>query len=184
MELWTERLWLREFQQADIPVLYAYNQHPEFQRYEGGQPVSEYQFSRIIEDIIAEQTHTPRTSYYFAVVNDTQVIGSCYIAVRHRDHRQAEIGYVVGYPYWRKGYATEAAQEVLRYGFETLNMHRIYAEVISENRASVRVLEKVGMRQEAQLCENTYFSGRWWNTCIYALLEHEWNTATEGQHNV
>jgi RimJ/RimL family protein N-acetyltransferase len=174
MELKTQRLRLREFEPADIPILYAYNQHPEFQRYESGPPVSEYKFHRIIDDIIAQQTCEPRFCYYFAMVCADQVIGSCYLAVRDLDHQQAEIGYTVGFEHWRKGFATEAARAIVQFGFEVLDMHRIYAEVISANQASVRVLEKIGMRREAELCENAHFSGRWWNTYLYAMLAHEY----------
>ena len=173
MELKTRRLWLREFEKADIPVLYAYNQHPEFQRFEAGPLVSEYQFFQIIQDIIAQQAEQPRQSFYFAVVRDHHVIGSSYVTIHDTKNRQAEIGYVIGFEHWGNGYATEAAQAVIRFGFETLKQHRIYAEVISENRASVRVLEKIGMQREAHLRENIYFHQRWWDTCIYAILEQE-----------
>jgi RimJ/RimL family protein N-acetyltransferase len=69
----------------------------------------------------------------------------------NREHRRAELGYWLGVPYWGQGYATEAAQAVVRYGFETLGLARIYASHFSENRASGRVLEKIGMRHEGCL---------------------------------
>ena len=64
------------------------------------------------------------------------------------EHHRAELGYWLGVPYWGKGYATEAAKEVVRYGFETLNLKRIYASYVSGNPASGRVLEKIGMHYE------------------------------------
>ena len=66
-------------------------------------------------------------------------------------HHRAELGYWLGVPYWGKGYATEASQEVLRFGFETLKLRRIYASYVTENLASGRVLEKIGMRSEGML---------------------------------
>lgn len=66
-------------------------------------------------------------------------------------HHRAELGYWLGVPYWRCGYATEAAEAVVRYGFETLGLHRIYASYVSANHASGRVLQKIGMRHEGCL---------------------------------
>ena len=127
MELQSERLLLRDFEQSDIPILYRHNLHAEVRRFEKSPPVTEYQFYRIIQDIILEQSETPRTSYYFAVLrkSDSCLLGSCYIAVRDETHRQAEIGYVLGTDYWGQGYATEAARTVIAFGFQNLNIHRI-----------------------------------------------------------
>jgi ribosomal-protein-alanine N-acetyltransferase len=64
------------------------------------------------------------------------------------DHRRAELGYWIGVPHWGKGYATEAAGAMVQYGFETLQLHRIFASHFADNLASARVLRKIGMRHE------------------------------------
>jgi ribosomal-protein-alanine N-acetyltransferase len=64
------------------------------------------------------------------------------------DHRRAELGYWIGVPYWRNGYATEAAMAQVKYGFEALGLHRIFASHVAKNSASARVLRKIGMRHE------------------------------------
>ena len=63
----------------------------------------------------------------------------------------AEIIYWLGKEFWGQGYATEAAAAVVRYGFETLRLYRIYARYLARNRASGRVLEKLGMTHEGVL---------------------------------
>lgn len=67
------------------------------------------------------------------------------------DHRHAELGYWIGVPYWGNGYATEAAQAVVSYGFSTLGLHRIFASHFANNPGSARVLKKVGMHHEGCL---------------------------------
>ncbi len=178
MELRSERLRLREFEREDALVLHRYNLNPALQRFEDGPPVTEYQFYQIVQDIIADQHEQPRRNFYFVIerLEDAELLGSVYIAVRDSNARQAEIGYMLGAEFWGQGYATEAARTVLDYGFETLALHRVYAEALSENHASVRVLEKLGMRREALLRHHRWFQERWWDTCIYALLEDEWRT--------
>lgn len=66
-------------------------------------------------------------------------------------HHRAELGYWLGLPYWGSGYATEAAQALVRYGFQTLGLHRIYASHVVGNVASGRVLQKIGMHHEGCL---------------------------------
>jgi [ribosomal protein S5]-alanine N-acetyltransferase len=65
-----------------------------------------------------------------------------------REHLSAELGYWIGKPYWGRGYATEAARAVVRFGFESLGLNRIHAHHFAENPASGRVLEKIGMQRE------------------------------------
>jgi [ribosomal protein S5]-alanine N-acetyltransferase len=90
------------------------------------------------------------------------------------EHRQAELGYWLGVPYWGKGYGTEAAREMLRYGFEVLHLHRIFATHFKHNLASGRILRKLGMRYEG--CQREHF--RKWNEFVdselYGILRHEW----------
>jgi RimJ/RimL family protein N-acetyltransferase len=66
-------------------------------------------------------------------------------------HQRADLGYWLGVPFWGQGYATEAARLVISYGFVRLQLHRIQARCFPRNRASARVLEKVGMRYEGLL---------------------------------
>ena len=73
-----------------------------------------------------------------------------------------------------RGYATEATAELLRLGFEELGLHRMYGRLDARNSASARVLEKLGMRHEAQLVENEWVKGEWTDEAIYAMLDREW----------
>ena len=65
-------------------------------------------------------------------------------------HRRAEVGYWIGFPYWGKGYATEALRAVIAHAF-TLGIHRVFAEHFAHNPASGRVLHKAGMKHEGTL---------------------------------
>jgi ribosomal-protein-alanine N-acetyltransferase len=89
-------------------------------------------------------------------------------------HQHAELGYWLGVPYWGKGYATEAARELLRYGFESRRLHRIFALHFKNNPASGRILRKLGMRHEG--CQREHI--RKWNQFIdselYGILRREW----------
>jgi ribosomal-protein-alanine N-acetyltransferase len=89
-------------------------------------------------------------------------------------HQHAELGYWLGIESWGKGYATEAAQEMLRYGFQDLKLHRIFASHFKHNPASGNILKKLGMRYEG--CQREHY--RKWDKTIdaelYGILRREW----------
>lgn len=89
-------------------------------------------------------------------------------------HARAELGYWLGTPYWRHGYATEAARAVLEYGFATLGLHRIYASAFRENTVSAKVLQKLGMKHEGCLRQHVLKWGRFIDLEMYGLLRSEW----------
>lgn len=89
-------------------------------------------------------------------------------------HRHAELGYWLGVPYWGQGYATEAGKEMLRYGFETLHLHRIFASHFKHNPASGRVLRKLGMRYEGCQREHLRKWDRFVDLELYGILRKDW----------
>jgi L-fuculose-phosphate aldolase len=85
----------------------------------------------------------------------------------------AELGYWIGVPYWGHGYATEAAREVVRYGFERLALQRIQARAFSRNPASTRVLQKIGMRHEGFLRKGLRKNDELLDTELYGILRDD-----------
>ena len=94
----------------------------------------------------------------------------------NQTHRHAELGYWIGVPFWGKGYATEAARAVVAFGFETLRLHRIFAHHFAGNKASQRVLERIGMRHEGRSRQHVQKWGRWIDLENYGLLAEEFLT--------
>ena len=89
--------------------------------------------------------------------------------------QKAEIGWAVDPAYAGRGLATEGAEALLRRAFEDLGVHRCVAVSFLDNPASVRVMEKLGMRREAvSKQEALHRSGRWLDGVTYALLADEW----------
>ena len=86
-------------------------------------------------------------------------------------HRNAEIGYWIGVPYWGRGFATEAAAILLDFGFTHLNLHRIFAAHFVDNPASGRVLQKIGMTYEGRLRGHYFKWGKFCDAEAYGILE-------------
>jgi len=123
-------------------------------------------------------SHAPRCAAGEAVVlaitrrDSSVLVGSIEIRLVP-GHRRAELGYWVGRAHWGHGYATEAADVLLRWGFATLGLHRVHAAHLSRNPASGRVLHKIGMRHEGRLRRHFLKWGVLEDLDLYGVLEHE-----------
>lgn len=114
----------------------------------------------------------------FAVVprDATQVFGAVGLIITP-EHNRGELGYWIGRPYWNRGYVTEAARAVIAYGFDTLNLHRVFATHIARNAASGRVMQKLGMTREGEMREHIRKWDTLENMVVYGLLRSEWVNA-------
>jgi RimJ/RimL family protein N-acetyltransferase len=174
--LTTERLILREVQLADWPVVLNYQQQPDYLRYYPWRYRTPQAVQEFLNLFIEWQQEEPRTKFQLAVTlpHTGQLIGLCGIRKRYPQAHEAEVGYEIDPGWWGRGYATEAALAMVNFAFANLGIHRVWASCISENGASVRVLEKTGLLCEGRLRENRWMKGRWWDSLIYAILEPEW----------
>jgi RimJ/RimL family protein N-acetyltransferase len=103
-----------------------------------------------------------------------EMIGDALLVLVSAEHRTGEIGYVFNPDHHGYGYATEAAELLLRLAFEEFGMHRVIARLEPRNEASVRLLERLGMRKEAHFVDNELVKGEWQSELVYALLDREW----------
>ena len=93
------------------------------------------------------------------------------------------MGYWVGAPYWGRGYCTEAARAILRYGFEELGLHRIHAQHFARNPASGRVMQKIGMVYEGRQHEHVRKWDRFEDSDLYGILASDWVAQAEAQES-
>ena len=175
MDLFTPRLHLREFAEADFPALRELDSKPEMHTYEREMPEID-ETRQSLETYIHEQLEVPRTTYRLAITippGDT-ALGIVKFARQWEAIREWEIGWAVHPVEWGNGFATEAARYLMDWGFRELNVHRIVAFCHASNIASVRVMEKLGMHQDGLLRETRWLRGMWNDEYVYAILEKEW----------
>lgn len=176
MNLTTERLILRDFEIDDWPDVLAYQRKPAYLRYYEWTDRTPEEVREFVGMFLGHQEQEPRIKFQLAVTlkSSGQLIGNCGIRMASVDAREADIGYELDPDHWGQSYATEAATAMVHLGFTELKVHRIWSYCVADNVGSVRVLEKLGMRQEGHLRENQYYKGRWWDTLYFGILEHEW----------
>lgn len=111
----------------------------------------------------------------FAVVERStrRLAGAVSLALKPA-HARGELGYWIGAPFWNRGYATEAAGLVLRFGFEELGLNRVHAQHFTRNPSSGRVMQKLGMRHEGRLRQHVARWGRYEDLEQYGILRDEW----------
>jgi RimJ/RimL family protein N-acetyltransferase len=176
----TRRLILREYADDDFSALRAIHGDVAVQGMRGGTVLTEDETRDEIEWVIAAQHEQPRVRYQFIVERQEtkEVVGYCRLTITDPALRSAEIGYFMHRAAWGQGYASEAARELLRLGFDDLHLHRIYAGCLATNTGSARVMEKIGMQQEGHLREAQWANTGWGDTLLYAILAREWRSGS------
>jgi len=149
MKLETERLVLRPLEESDEADLYPIFNDPEVtQNLLIRHPYPRERMLPWIRERIVAYRHRER--YVFAMVlrHSSEVAGICGLVAVNWEHMNAELVYWLGRPHWNKGYVTEAARSMIRFGFEDLGFERISVGCFARNSASARVIEKLGFQPE------------------------------------
>lgn len=122
----------------------------------------------------ANQGFENKTQYTFGIriKSSKQFIGGIGLRLNTR-FNNAELGYWIAEAFWNKGYATEAVEGVLKFGFNALNLNKIYAGYLVENTASGRVMIKNGMIKEAELKDHTKKGDFYQSIIQYRLTNSE-----------
>jgi RimJ/RimL family protein N-acetyltransferase len=170
----TRRLTLREFVRSDFDAVYAYSSDARVTKYLFFGPRDADGTADYLEGLLASQQETPRTRFELAVEESAsrRVIGACDLSLIERD--VVDLGYMLGLPDWGKGYATEISLALVDAAFYDLRAERIISTVDVNNQASIRVLEKIGMRWEAVFRKHRRAKNRWWDCHLFVLPREVW----------
>lgn len=152
MKFWieTSRLILRDFNEDDWPHYSGHFKEPESQlgilKYQSGDDYLKNTF----ESCLRLTKYQYRRGYHLMIVEkESQIpIGNCSLVPAITHARNTQVGWHFGYEYRGKGYATEAANRLLELGFKKQLVSTIHADTFLENIASIRVMEKLGMKRK------------------------------------
>lgn len=171
----TERLLLRAFTPADAERYQSYRGLPDTVRYMYQDPMTIEQAIERMPKYARLEFEKDHDVFTLAIQpkNSTALAGEILFKLDNVRAKQAEIGWSLHPDSVGRGYVTEAARALLQLGFEHFGFHRVFARIDTENAASIRVAERLGMRREAHLLENDMFNGRWGSEYVYALLATE-----------
>ena len=168
----TERLLLRRLDNADVKDVYALRSNASTMKYIP-RPLlkNEEEALEHITMINAKIDTNEGINWAITFKGNPKLIGIIgHFRIQPQNYR-AEIGYMISPEYHGQGIVAEAIKEVVRYGFEEMNLHSIEAIIDPNNLASERVLQKNGFVKEAHILENEFFDGKFIDTVIYSLLK-------------
>ncbi len=153
---------LRLMEKEELRILADWLNDPEF--------MTEYETQETVADL-QKSFSRAGSQWFFIEQKDGTKIGW---AAKYLEGDRVTIGYGV-VPHERsKGYATEAATIIVDYLFLTKDIVRIQADTSTENKASQKVLEKIGFRKEGVIRKHFFSSGKWRDSFLYSILREEW----------
>ena len=170
----TERLILRKIRVEDAEDIFEYEGDPECTQYVWFNTSTDVeQTRRTIAGII--KSLDEGNGFYFAVAlkGTGKVIGTADLFRVDTVNRKLIAGWMMTKEFWGNGYMSEAMREVIRFTFQELGLHRIEAEIETENIQSQKLAERIGMMREATLIENENSKGRFVSNHLYAIINHE-----------
>ncbi|MGD6774685.1 MULTISPECIES: GNAT family N-acetyltransferase [Bacillaceae] len=171
MNIRTERLIIRNFNLKDWEDVYLYTGNKSVMKYMPEGVLSKEETQAFIK----ENMNNKAQKFPLILAENNTLIGHIEFFKYFGEHTY-EIGWVLNPDYYNKGYASEAAFGVLKYGFEELGLHRIVATCQPENVPSYRVMEKIGMRREGYFKKCIPHGEGWWDEYTYAILSEEWGS--------
>jgi ribosomal-protein-alanine N-acetyltransferase len=140
----TDRLILRQFKKNDIEEVFALRSDREMMRFIR-EPQDREETANWLK-LVSSRWADEKIGFCAVVEKTTEkLIGWCGLWLL-KETQEIEIGYAIAKRFWGKGFAVEAAEKFLEYGFSELNLEKIAAVAYPENTASRRVMEKLGMQ--------------------------------------
>jgi ribosomal-protein-alanine N-acetyltransferase len=148
----TDRLILRHQVPTDLNDLWALYQDPEITKYIPDAPRSREEAREELEWHMNGHPKFPEFGLWATIHKETgKFIGRCgLLPCTIEGQNEVEVAYTIAREYWGRGLATEAAQGILNYGFEKLNLSRLISLPVPQNIASQKVAEKIGMSFEKE----------------------------------
>lgn len=180
-DLTTDRLRLRPIVDTDLPAWSDILANPDVRRYLFEfQPNAPEEHAAEMREIMGwiQAQIAAKTGIRWAITlpPDDTLIGTCGFHVYSTENRCTEIGYELHPDYWRKGIMSEAVRLVVNFCLDTLEVHRIEADVTVGNVASRKLLESLGFTHEGTWRDRVYTPAddTYHSLWQFGLLKHEW----------
>lgn len=173
----TERLILRQVSEKDIDEIFFLRSDPKILQFLGRDPaINADEALRFIKMINELEKNNEGITWGIVLKPHNKLIGTiCYWNIM-KGHYRAEVGYGLHTAFQGKGIMQEALQEVLRYGFETINLHSAEARTDPKNISSIKLLERNHFIREGLFKEDFFYKDNFLDTAVYSLLKKNYAT--------
>ncbi|RXI96143.1 N-acetyltransferase [Anaerobacillus alkaliphilus] len=171
----TKRLLLRPLQREDAEIVEEYASDYEIAKTTLNIPHPYPKGSALdyIDSVLAAAKNGRQHVFAITEKNSGSLLGTIALGIAE-EHSRGELAYWVGKPHWGKGYGTEAARRLMQYGFETLQLRKIFAASFTDNPGSWRIMEKIGLKYEGTLKQHVSRLGNHHDLAYYGLLKEDY----------
>jgi RimJ/RimL family protein N-acetyltransferase len=176
----TSRLTLRPFERGDLDDLALILGDESVNRYLYTEPRNRDETREVLERRLGDDEEVAEDNVLrIAVVlrDSSRLIGDFMLHWKKDEHRQGEIGGSLHRDYHGQGYASEIYVVLLELAFSTYGLHRVVGRCDARNAASIRSLEKAGLRREAHFIENEFVKGEWTDEVVLAIRANAWGAS-------
>ena len=170
--LHSDRLTMRDIRPGDAEAIYNMRSNGRVNQFIPRPNMTASEDAKIlVEKTIGAYQNKQAIGWAGVLRKNEEIIGTCGFNSIEPQNRRAEIGGEMATEYWGKNIAIEAVRLIIRFGFETMNLHTIEAKVSPENRGAVFVLEKLGFKKEAHFKDRVFHKNRFSDMAVYTLFE-------------
>jgi diamine N-acetyltransferase len=169
--IYGDRVILRAIEREDLPDYVQWMNDPAVLEYFGDMvPLSLEKEEAWYEDMLQNPSFRA-----FAIEFDGQHVGSVGLSDIDGRNARAEIGLFIGLPdMWDRGLGFDALTTLVRFGFDQMNLNRIYLRVFAENERAIHLYKKAGFRQEGCWRQAGFRHGRYHDLLWMSVLREEW----------
>lgn len=166
-----ERICLRAWERADLESFFRWFNDAEVTQYIG----TAYPALSMDQELRFYEQGLDNKHRYCIVTKAGVLIGNCSLNRIEAVHRHAEIGIVIGEKdYWSQGYGREALGLLLRIGFESLGLNRLFLRVVDFNARAQRCYRAAGFVEEGRLRQEVFIHGRFHDMLLMSVLAEEY----------
>jgi ribosomal-protein-alanine N-acetyltransferase len=172
--LYTQRLVLRELRSADAMKIFSMRSNGIGDHFLARLNMSNPAAAeRMIEKSIQQHKSGKGIGWVGVLKENNEIVGTC--GFNNIDHynMSAEIGGELSTEHWGKKMAGEAVYEIIRFGFNVMNLHTIQAKVSPGNKGAILILKQMGFKQEALFTDRVCFNGKFSDLAIFSLIKGE-----------
>lgn len=178
----TERLLLRKPNLKDAEEIFELCRRPETSQYSYWRPHNNVNETREMIKQKLSDIKKGTLPPFFAVEEKAtgRVIGTCSYVSADAAYKSVEIGYSILSDCWGQGFGSEVAWGLVGYAFDRMEAQRVYARVLPENTASLKLLRNLGFFDEAVLKKDFFFEGKVSDVVLLAMTDDEYFEIIEG----
>ena len=168
----TENLIFRELTMDDVFDIYCLYSDNKVMRFDQGEPFTDIREAEELVNAFKESNCSHRSvSWGVELKEAKKIIGTCGFKNWDRLSHHSEIGGNISAEYWGNHYGTEVLQFMLTYGFNKMDLNKIYAYTTVDNSSVLRLMGKYGFKQEGRLEEHQLLEGVFEDVCVFSLLK-------------